>query len=294
MESKNTRHNIIGIVYDFDGTLSPNNMQEDTIFKTYNICSEELWKKTEVMSSQGFERTLAYLKLLIHETPFKDHPLTREGLRKLGQQLEYYPGVQDMFNHINGFVASMPEAQKWGIEIEHYIISSGMIEILEGSSIYQHFRKVYACEYDYNEAQQPVFPKLVINDTNKTQFLFRINKGKLELNEDINSHMPENERRIPFRNMLYIGDSLTDIPSITVMKKSGGHTIAVFNPNVEVTDLVLSLVEHQRVDHFAPADYRQGKLLMRIIEMTIKKIVHTIAYHGSCQMSFDWVKKHRK
>jgi len=283
-------HNIIAMIYDFDGTLSPNNMQEDTIFKAYGIDKEKFWEKSQALAKQGYERTLAYLKLLIHDEIFLRKPIRRSDLTGLANEIEYYPGVRDFFDRIAAFVAAIPEFNKWGVEIEHYIISSGMKEILEGADIYHHFKKVYACEYDYEDGR-PIFPKVVINDTNKTQFLFRINKGKLDLSEDINSHMEAEDRRIPFRNMIYIGDSLTDIPSMTVMHKFGGHSVAVFDPQKEIPPLVMDMVREKRADHLAPADFQEDSLLTKILHQTLKKMIHTIVYHSSADMSFELVTK---
>lgn len=283
--------NVIGIVYDFDGTLSPNNMQEDTIFASYGIPPDTLWQKADALVREhGYERTLAYLKLLIHDPVFRKKPLARLQLKKLARNIQYFPGVKTYFGDLDRFLAGIDEVKKWGIQVEHYIISSGMKEILEGCDIYRHFKRVYACEYEYGD-EGPIFPKLVINDTNKTQFLFRICKGKLDLTEDINSHMPEKDRPIPFRNMIYIGDSMTDIPSMTVMQRSGGHSIAVFNPEKDVPESVKALVKHGRADHFAPADYRSASLLSRILRTTLKRIIYRIAYDCSSQWSREWVEK---
>lgn len=288
------KHNIIALVYDFDGTLSPNNMQEDTIFPAYGVNKAEMWARADrLVREKGYERTLAYLKMLIHDEPFRSRPLQRGQLRKLAANIEYYPGVLSYFEEINSFLLEIPEVEKWNITLEHYVISSGMKEILEGAGIYPIFRKVYACEYDYDE-KGPVFPKLVINDTNKTQFLFRISKGKLELEEDINSHTPDEERRIPFRNLVYIGDSLTDIPSMTVVQRNGGHAIAVYDPaRGEVPQRVMDMVYERRVDHFAPANFSRDELLVKIIRTTLKKIIYRIAYENSARMSLAWVQKKR-
>lgn len=289
---KKARHNIIAIVYDFDGTLSPNNMQEDTIFRSYGIDKDAFWKKSNGLVEQGYERTLAYLKLLITDPAFQKKPLNPEFLKSLAKDIVFYPGVSGYFEEINRFIAALPEAEEWGIELEHYIVSSGMKEILDGIDLMKYFKKVYACEYAY-ENNRPVFPKLVINDTNKTQFLFRINKGKLSLAEDINIHMPKEDRRIPFPNMIYIGDSVTDIPSMTVTHQFGGHSVAVFNPKESLSLKIRDMVKKKRVAHFAPADFRSNSLLMKILRLTLNKIVHQIAYDASSQMSFEWVLKHR-
>lgn len=289
MSEKYVKHSIIGLVYDFDGTLSPNNMQEDTIFPAYGIDQDAIWKKADqLVREEGYERTLAYLKLLIHDEAFAKKPLKRADLKKLAADVTYYPGVTSFFERLQTFIESIPEVREWGITLEHYIVSSGMKEILEGTEIYPYFKRVYACEYDYDE-NGPIFPKLVINDTNKTQFLFRINKGKLDLNEDINTHMPESERRIPFKNLIYIGDSSTDIPAMTVTQKLGGQAIAVFDPGKGLNEKVKNLVVNGRVGHFVPADFREDQLLVKILQTTLKKIIYNISYDGSSQMSKGWI-----
>ncbi len=290
------RQNIIAIVYDFDKTLSPNNMQEDTIFPAYKIDKNIFWgKAVELTRTRGYERTIAYLRLLLQGQEFLQKPLRKADLNALGRKIQYFKGVTSYFQRIDRYVKQVPkEARRWNIQLEHYVISSGMKEILEGTSIARNFKEIYACEFDY-EKGKAVFPKLIINDTNKTQFLFRINKGKLKLTEDINSHMPKEERRIPFENMIYIGDSDTDVPSMTVMSRYGGHTIAVFDPSEKKpSKAVLQMVEEKRAGHFAPADYSNGSLLDRILKDTLNKIVHTITYRQSSQMSLDWTQKNKQ
>ena len=286
--------NIIAIVYDFDGTLSPNNMQEDTIFPAYEIDKDKFWRKTDELVAHGYERTLAYLKLLLHDESFKKKPLRKDDLQKLAGKIKFYPGVSDYLDRIHRFMKTIPEVQEKKIELEHYIISSGMKEILDGVEILKTFKKVYACELEYNREGEAVFPKLVINDTNKTQFLFRINKGKLEMSEDINSHMPEEQRRIPFRNMIYVGDSDTDVPSMTVVQKYGGHVIAVYKDVPPERTKAVTMVKEKRADHFARADFREDSLLIKILRQTIRKIIHTIVYYSSADMASQWVKNHPK
>src|SRR3990167_7794126 len=269
-KSGKVKHNIVALVYDFDGTLSPNNMQEDTIFKAYKIDKKKFWEKAhKLVVEKGYERTLAYLKLLIWDPAFRKKPIRQDDLRKLASQIEYYPGVQDYFDRIGNFVKKIPEVREWDIQLEHYIVSGGIKDILDGCDIIKHFKKVYACEYEYQNGI-PVFPKLVINDTNKTQFLFRINKGKLSLSQSINTHMPETQRRIPFRNMIYIGDGITDVPSMTVTQKNGGSAIAVFDPRKKVPSTVRDMVREKRADHFAPPDFREGSLLIKILKRAIQ------------------------
>lgn len=300
------RQNIIAIVYDFDGTLSPDNMQERTIFEDYGLDKDDFWRRSQALTrDHGYERTLAYLKMLISDRAFADRPLDPARLAMLaGDKIRYFNGVEKYFDRLDAFIRDekhLPEAVERGITIEHYVISSGLMEILSGCSIFSRFRKAYACEFAY-ENGRPVFPKLVINDTNKTQFLFRINKGKLDLAEDINSHMPDNERPIPFRNMIYIGDGATDIPSMTVIQKAGGQAIAVFDKNVGVSEEVKEMVTAGRADHFAEADYTFGpaadgagdSLLIKILKTAVKKVVYDIHYRASARRSMDWVKKNKK
>ena len=291
--SKKAAQNIIAVVYDFDGTLSPGNMQEQTIFKAYGIDKKKFWARSQsLVVRRGYEKTLAYLKLLIDEPAFKRRPLSRKTLKEMATSVPYYPGVDEgYFEQLNDFLKTLPEVREGGITLEHYIISSGLQEILEGVSIRKYFKKIYACEFDY-QAGRPVFPKLVINDTNKTQFLFRINKGKLKLSESINHHMPEAERRIPFRNMIYIGDGITDVPSMTVIQKAGGNAIAVYDPARRVPRAVKSIVAEHRSEHFAPADFRPRSLLVKILHQTLKKIIASIVYRSSADRSSDWVRRH--
>lgn len=290
---KKAAQNIIAIVYDFDGTLSPGNMQEETIFRAYGIDKKKFWAKSQALvTRRGYEKTLAYLKLLIDDPVFRRRPLTPKKLKELARHVPYYPGVDEgYFDQLEAFLRSIQEVHETGITLEHYIISSGLQEILGGVSIRKYFKKIYACEYDY-ENGCPVFPKLVINDTNKTQFLFRINKGKLKLSESINGHMPEGERRIPFRNMIYIGDGITDVPSMTVTQKAGGNAIAVYDPARRVPRAVKAMVAEHRAEHFAPADFRAQSLLVKILRQTLKKIIASIVYRSSADRSSDWVRRH--
>ena len=287
--------NKIAIVYDFDGTLSPDNMQERTIFEDYGLDKDDFWRRSQALTrEQGYERTLAYLKLLISDPVFVKQPLNPARLAELAKErIRYFAGVETYFDRLNAFLKEIPEAVERGVTIEHYVVSSGLMEILSGCTIMPKFRKAYACEFAY-ENGRPVFPKLVINDTNKTQFLFRINKGKLDLTEDINSHMPDSERPIPFRNMIYIGDGVTDIPSMTLTQKAGGQAIAVFDRELGVSEEVKSMVRDGRADHFAEADYTDGSLLMKILKTAIRKIVYDIHYRASARRSLEWVKKNKK
>jgi hypothetical protein len=185
--------------------------------------------------------------------------IDRRDLVAQGRQVELFAGVESWFDAIGSYIKS--HAQSHGVQLRHYLISSGLSEIVEGTSIYKRFHNVFASEYWF-EAYDLPYPKRVITDTGKTQYLFRINKGVEDLGESINQHMPEAERPIPFANMIYFGDGDTDVPSMAVMRKNGGHAIAVHPPGKSRTKCV-DLFKAGRIDFLAPADYRRGSDLFK-------------------------------
>ena len=276
------RHNVIAICYDFDGTLSRRSMQEDTIFKEYGINPAKFWAKVnQIAKEKEYDKTLAYLNSLIYDPVFKKKPLTEARLTGMAQQIQYYPGVETFFSFVNQFVRRDAESLGIEVQLEHYIISSGMKAILNGVGIKKYFREIYACEYEYNRNGTPKCVKMVINDTNKTQFLFRINKGKLRLDQDINEHMNDEERRIPFYNMIYIGDGNSDVPSMTVTTKSGGYALAVYPPEGKVSKKCLRLFQVKRVNQIASADFNCGSALVQILETILKTIIQNMILRKS-------------
>ena len=230
---------------------------------------------------EGYDKTLAYLNKLIYDPVFQKKPLTEARLLGMAHRIKYYPGVESFFPMINRFVER--EAKRLGIKVklEHYIISSGMKAILNGVSIKRYFHEIYACEYEYSKDGQPKCVKMAINETNKTQFLFRINKGYLRLDQDINSHMPEEKRRIPFQNIVYIGDGNSDVPCMAVTIKNGGHAIAVYPPERKAQKKHLGLLRAKRVDHIAPANFKKGSEFAGILELTLKTIIQNIQFNHS-------------
>lgn len=284
LEKKNGgfRHNIIAICYDFDGTLSPHNMQEGTIFKEYGIDSRGFWAEVNRMAKdEGYDKTLCYLNKLIYDPEFRKKPLTEAMLTAMADKIEYFPGVESFFPYINRFVKEASQDGEPEILLEHYIISSGMRAVLNGVNIKQHFKEIYACEYEYNSDGSPKCVKMAINDTNKTQFLFRINKGLLRLDQDINGHMDENERRIPFQNMIYIGDGYSDVPGMAVTVKNGGYAIAVYSKEAAAYDKCVELREAERVHHIALADFGKDSELVGIIKLTLMTIIQKIRFDYS-------------
>lgn len=277
MTGSSFSQNRIAIVYDFDGTLSPQPMQEYTVLPELGVHAGTFWAEVdEEAKATEAEPMLVYMRHLIELAENKGVHIGRGDFTAMGAQVQYYPGVEDWFERINRFVADESDQ---AAEIDHYIISAGIREILEGVSIRPHFRRVYASEYYYNHHDIATFPKLLITDTTKTQFLFRINKGLEHLSESINAHMPEQDRAVPFRNIVYIGDGLTDVPSMAVTRQNGGNAIAVYNENSDrERHICRGLLEAQRVNFIAPADYQSGSLLERRTHTLLRSIITDIEY----------------
>lgn len=269
--------NRIAIVYDFDGTLSPQPMQEYTVLPKLGVVPGEFWAKVdEEAKATEAEPMLVYMRQLIELAEAKGIHIGREDFTAMGSNVEYFPGVEDWFQRINQYVNT--EAQN-KVEIDHYIISAGIREILEGVSIRNEFRRVYASEYFYNHHNTATFPKLLITDTTKTQFLFRINKGLEHLSESINAHMAEEARAVPFRNIVYIGDGLTDVPSMAVTRQNGGNAIAVYNETSDKErNVCRNLLKAERVNFIAAADYQAGSILEKRTQTLLRSIITDIEY----------------
>ncbi|MEI6534993.1 MAG: HAD family hydrolase, partial [Verrucomicrobiaceae bacterium] len=202
----------IGLVYDYDQTLSPGYMTDEVVFPHFGINATQFWKRSHALvDEQGYDGEMAYLKTLLDcLTP---DPPSNADLRKLGPNLKFFPGLPGMFTELEGVLRE--EHRVIGVKLEHYIISSGLKELLEGSALRPHVKAVFASEFAEDESGRISFPKRVISHTTKTQFIFRINKGMLQPHEDVNDHMPPEMRPIPFPNMIYVGDGPTDVPFFT-------------------------------------------------------------------------------
>jgi len=267
--------NTIAIVYDYDQTLSPSYMQDEVVFPTFGIDGASFWRRcSELVRDQGYDNELAYMKVLL-DTLEMDRP-TQTELRSLGKKLNFYNGLPEMFDQFRENLLT-EEQRSHGISVEHYIISSGMKVLIEGSRLATHVRAIFGCEFAEDGEGRITFPKRVISHTQKTQFLFRINKGLLDMSEDVNDHMDPAVRPIPFPNMIYLGDGPTDVPCFTVMRKNNGHAIAVYNPDdperVGFKKCYQLSTHADRVRHIAPADYRSGSHLRLLLE----EMVHEIA-----------------
>ncbi len=264
----------IALVYDFDGTLSPKPMQEYSLLPKIGVAAETFWAETNAIAKQQeADPLITYMHLMYKKAKAANIRIDRADLVALGRDVELFDGVESWFGEIAAYIGIRAESQ--GVTLRHYMISSGLTEIIEGTSIYPHFQKVFASEYWFDAYDLP-YPKRVITDTGKTQYLFRINKGVEDLGQNINSHMPEADRPIPFANMIYYGDGDTDVPSMAVMRKSGGHAIAVHGPADAQRDKCVDLFKAGRIDFFAGADYRRGSDLFKRTCLLIDRILADI------------------
>ena len=259
---------VIALLYDFDKTLCTQDMQNYSFIPSLGMAPGDFWKEA---NGFGFENQmdgiLAYMYTMVRKAKEKNVPLTRESLRKCGRSITLFPGVTDWFDRITKFGETL------GVQVEHYVISSGLKEIIEGSEIADCFKEIYACEFFYDENGVPVWPKLAVNFTAKTQFVYRINKGVLNVSDDkaLNASMPDEHKRVPFVNMIYLGDGLSDVPCMKMMRSYGGQAIAVHQ--TANRDAVEDLLRQNRVDFIFPADYREGTPL----ENTVKNILRKMA-----------------
>ena len=265
----------IALVYDFDGTLSPKPMQEYAFLPTIGADPAAFWAESNALARETqADPLITYMHLLYKKAKAKDVRIDRRDLVAQGRHVELFQGVEAWFDTIGEYVKS--HAQSHGVALRHYLISSGLVEIIEGTSIRKRFHNVFASEYWF-EAYDLPYPKRVITDTGKTQYLFRINKGIEDLGESINEHMPEGQRPIPFSNMIYFGDGDTDVPSMAVTRKNGGHAVAVYPPGkVKGRAKCLELFKAGRCDFFAPADYRDGSDLFKRTCLLIDRMLADI------------------
>ena len=272
----------IGILYDFDKTLCTTDMQEYDFIKNLGMSPEEFWGEAGRLAKQyEMEKILAYMLVMIRKCKEKGIPLTEEYLRSCGEHVELYSGVATWFDRINAFGKSL------GVNIEHYIISSGTYEIIEGTPIAKYFKRIYACKYMYDENGEALWPALAINYTLKTQYIYRISKGILDVTDDYNLNRLQDEslRRIAYRNMIYIGDGMTDIPCMKMVKSKGGKSIALY-PSGK-SEHVKPLVEDDRINYVCVADYSPRSSLEKIVKLMIENmaIIERLAAKEEKQLS---------
>ena len=261
---------IIAFLYDFDKTLCTTDMEDYAFIPSLGYTPAEFWGKANAFGWENrMDGLLAYMYTMIQECAAQNIKLDRAFLNHCGESIQLFPGVREWFARINAFGESL------GVQVEHYVISSGLREIIEGSGIAQEFREIYACEFYYNENGDACWPKLDVNFTNKTQFVYRINKGILDVSRDreLNDSMPDDSKRVPFTNMIYMGDGLSDVPCMKMMRAYGGQAIAVYQASNRQG--VEKLLADGRVDFIFPADYREGMELDRTVRDILRKMTIT-------------------
>lgn len=261
---------IAAIMYDFDKTLCTKDMQEYAFIPALGMSAPDFWALTnELTDREQMDNILAYMYTMVEKAQEKQVPVTRKTFLEMGAQVEYYPGVEDWFHRITAY------GEQLGVQVEHYIVSSGIKEIIEGTSIAPNFKKIYACEFMYGADGTIRWPKFAVNYTAKTQFLFRINKGVLTVDSqsarELNRFTPEAQRRVPFGNMIYIGDGITDVPCMRLVKANGGQSIGVYAGEAG-RRAAEELKKADRVNFIAPADYGPGSEAETIVHAILKKI----------------------
>ena len=256
---------IIAILYDFDKTLATDDMQNFSFIPSLGMETSEFWGETQKFSNKtGMENILAYMYMMIEKAKEKGIYLTKDYLNKLGKDVKFFDGVTQWFKRINTY------GEELGVKVEHYILSSGTKEIIEGTSIAKEFKEIYACEFLFNDEGYATWPKIAINYTAKTQFLFRVSKGALNSRDDVGVNTRTESRRVPFSNIIYIGDGLTDIPCMTLVKERGGKSIAIYPKGKK--DKVFPLFEENRVNYICKGDYSVNSDLDKIVKLIISQV----------------------
>ena len=264
---------IAALIYDFDKTLAPKDMQEYGYLPGIGMEPDPFWALcAQFQQENQTDNVLTYMYMMKKMAGDKVD-LSRDALRGMGKDIEFFPGVETWFDRVNQI------GEECGVTVEHYIISTGLAEIIEGSRIGDKFKAIYASSFCYDENGQPFWPNMAVNYTNKTQYLFRINKGVFDVtnSRDLNAYTPEAQRRVPFSNMIYFGDGPTDVPCMKMTREKGGYSIVVHQPGD--TKIADDMLMQGRVDFSFEADYSKGGELERTVALLLKKIAvsHEIA-----------------
>lgn len=261
---------IVALIYDFDGTLSPGNMQEFGFIQAVHQTPEEFWKKSDCIArGQDASNILAYMKLMFDEAHKNNIQLRREDFRSFGRDIDLFPGIREWFKLVNDYARSK------GVIVEHYINSSGLKEIIEGCPIADEFKHIFACTFIYDENGRAEWPGIAVDYTAKTQFLFKISKGIFSSRDakKVNSSVSEDKKRIPFTHMIYFGDGETDIPCMKLVNMFGGNAVAVYNPTSETKrNIALKLKRQGRVRYITPAEYTSDSRAFHLVCTIIDSI----------------------
>jgi len=264
------RKPIIALIYDFDGTLSPGNMQEFGFIQAVGSTPAEFWSMSDSIAiGQDASSVLSYMKMMFDAAKSKGISLRRESFQEFGRDVKLFNGVQGWFRVINEY------GRAKGVTIEHYINSSGLKEIIEGTSIFREFKHVFSGTFIYDGNGDAVWPGNAVDSTNKTQFIFKISKGVFSSrdNKILNSSIAEDKKRIPVSHMIYFGDGDTDVPCMKIVGMFGGYPIAVYDPTNDKKRAVASKLKRQgRVKFTAPADYSEGSRMYRLVCAIIDSI----------------------
>lgn len=258
----------VAFIYDFDETLSTTYMQDYILIPALGDKPEHFWAKANAWSKENcadqITGTMFYIQ---HTAKQKGIKLTREFLCDAAKNITYFHGVEEWFTRINEY------GKRLGLQIEHYIISSGMEEIINGTSIRKYFKDVFGCSYIFGKDGTPIWPARIVNYSTKTQYIAKINKG-LSKTEDraVNEYMPDDQRVIPYRRMIYFGDGMTDIPSMKITKEKGGTAIAVYRPKSNHRKNAIKLLTDNRVNFALPADYREDSELDHVVKTILDKM----------------------
>lgn len=261
---------IVALVYDFDGTLSLGNMQEFGFIQAIGKKPMEFWQESDdIAAGQDASNILSYMKLMFDEAKKAGIKLRKADFKKFGKKVELFDGVLEWFSLINSY------GKERGVKVEHYINSSGLAEMIEGTPIAKEFKRIFACSFLYNKHGEAEWPGVAVDYTAKTQFLFKINKGILSIRDNklVNESQLEENKRIPFPHMIYMGDGETDVPCMKIVKMFGGHSIAVYNPKLpHKKETARTLLRQQRVNFITPASYTKESRTYKVVCSIIDKI----------------------
>lgn len=261
---------IVALIYDFDGTLSPGNMQEFGFIEAVKRSPSEFWRMSDdIAIGHDASNVLAYMKLMYDDAKKNGMPLRREDLMKFGQNIQLYPGVKEWFKNVNDYGRSK------GIKVEHYINSSGLKEIIEGCPIAKEFKHIFSGSFIYDENGEAQWPGVAVDYTGKTQYIFKINKGIFSARDTkmVNSSIAEDKKRIPFPHMIYFGDGETDVPCMKIINMFGGNSIAVYNPdNEKQKNAAQKLFRQKRVNFTTPSDYTPEGRTFKVVCAILDKI----------------------
>ena len=260
----------LAIIYDFDGTLAPGNVQEHQFIPDIGMKAKEFWKEVQHLSKEHqADGILMYMHLMLKKAAGAGVAVHKHNFKERGRAVTLFEGVQEWFDRISEY------GRTQGVQVKHYIVSSGNAEIIEGTTIKSKFDQIYASRFMFDHNGIAVWPALAVNFTTKTQYLFRINKDAHDVSDDsrINEFVEKKDRPIPFENMIYIGDGSTDVPCFRLVKDQGGLSIAVFKPHTKnAREKADRFRQEGRVHCVLRATYTERSELDNVVKANIKVV----------------------